>query len=84
MLNFHRTKRLIFPLIMKQFCEVQDQVDLMKADLGNWANDMLRPHQSALKHGWHTFLYSAMGELVCSGQLWASAALKQLPSYKIG
>ena len=31
--------------------------------------------QSALKHGQRTFLYSAMGELVCSGQLWARAAL---------
>ena len=26
-------------------------------------------NQSALKHGRSTFLYSAMGELVCSGQL---------------
>ena len=26
--------------------------------------------QSALKHGWRTFLSSAMEELVCSGQLW--------------
>ena len=26
-------------------------------------------HQNALKHGRRTFLYSAMGELVCSGQL---------------
>ena len=25
-----------------------------------------------------------MGELVCSGQLWARAALKQLRSYKVG
>ena len=25
--------------------------------------------QSALKHGWRAFLYSAMGGLVCSGQL---------------
>ena len=40
--------------------------------------------QSALKHGRRTFLYSAMGELVCSGQLWARAALKQLRSYKVG
>ena len=36
-------------------------------------------NQSALKHGRRIFLYSAMGELVCSGQLWARAALKQLP-----
>ena len=40
--------------------------------------------QRALKHGRHTFLYSAMGELVCSGQLWARAALRQLRSYKVG
>ena len=42
-------------------------------------------YQSALKHGRRTFLYSAMGELVvCSGQFWARAALKQLPSQKVG
>ena len=29
------------------------------------------------------FLYSAMGELVCSGQLSARAALRQLSSYKV-
>ena len=33
--------------------------------------------QSALKHGRRTFLYSTMGELVCSGQLWARAAMRQ-------
>ena len=32
--------------------------------------------QSALKHGRSTFQNSAMGELACSGQLWARAALK--------
>ena len=26
-------------------------------------------NQSASKHGWHTFLYSAMRELVCNGQV---------------
>ena len=41
-------------------------------------------NQSAFKHGRRTFLDSAMGELVCSGQLWARAALKQLPSDKVG
>ena len=40
-------------------------------------------NQSALKHGRRTFLYSAMGELVCSRQLWARTALKQLHSYKV-
>ena len=34
--------------------------------------------------GGRNFLYSLMGELVCSGQLWARAALKQLPSDKVG
>ena len=34
-------------------------------------------HQSALKHGRRTFQNSAMGELVCSGQLSARAALRQ-------
>ena len=34
-------------------------------------------YQSALKHGRRTFQYSAMGELVCSGQLWARVALIQ-------
>ena len=29
--------------------------------------------QSALKHGRRTFLFSAMGELVCSRQLWSRA-----------
>ena len=33
-------------------------------------------NQSASKHGQRTFLYSAMRELVCSGQLWVRAALK--------
>ena len=37
-------------------------------------------HQSASKHRWRTFLYSAMREMVCSGQLWARAALRQLRS----
>ena len=41
-------------------------------------------YQSALKHGRRTFLYSAIGEQVCSGQLWERAALKQLGSYKVG
>ena len=40
--------------------------------------------QSALKHGRRTFLKSAMGELVRSGKLWASATLRQLRSYKVG
>ena len=40
--------------------------------------------QSPSKHGPHTFLYSAMRELVCNGQLWARAILKKLPSYKVG
>ena len=35
-------------------------------------------NQSSLKQGLCTFLYSAMGELVCSRQLWARAALRQL------
>ena len=43
-----------------------------------------RRNQSALKHGRRAFLYSAMGELVCSGQLWARAALRQLSSSKVG
>ena len=33
-------------------------------------------NQSASKHGWRTFLYSAMRELVCNGQLWARAVLR--------
>ena len=41
-------------------------------------------HQSASKHSKRTFLYSPMRELVCNGQLWARAALRQLPSYKVG
>ena len=32
--------------------------------------------QSALKYGRRTFLFSAMRELVCNGQLWARAVLK--------
>ena len=40
--------------------------------------------QSAIKHGRRTFLYCAMGELVCSGLLWARTALRQPPSYKVG
>ena len=32
--------------------------------------------QSALKYGRRTFLESAMGELVCSGQLWARGPLE--------
>ena len=39
--------------------------------------------QSASKHGQCTFLCSAMGELVCNGQLWGRAALGQLCSYKV-
>ena len=35
-------------------------------------------NQSASKHGGRTFLHSAMRELVCNGQLWARAALRQL------
>ena len=34
------------------------------------------------KHGPCTFLYGVMGELVCSGQLWARAALSR--SCKVG
>ena len=41
-------------------------------------------NQNALKHGRRTFVCSAMGELVCRGQLWARAALRQLRSYKVG
>ena len=41
-------------------------------------------YQSASKHGRRTFLYSAMRELVCNGQLWARAVLRQLCSYKVG
>ena len=41
-------------------------------------------NQSALKHGRRTFLYSAIRELVRSGQLWAKAALRQLRSFKVG
>ena len=37
--------------------------------------------QSASKHGLRTFPYSAMRQLVCNGQLWARAALRQLCSY---
>ena len=47
------------------------------------ATEFNMSNQSALKHGRRTFLYSEMGELVCSGQLWARAALKQLHSYKV-
>ena len=32
--------------------------------------------QSASKHGRRTFLYNAIRELVCNGQLWARAALE--------
>ena len=45
---------------------------------------LLSKELSALKHGLRTFLYSAVGELVCSGQLWARATLRQLRSYKVG
>ena len=31
-----------------------------------------------------TDLYGAMRELVCNGQLWARAVLRQLRSYKVG
>ena len=44
----------------------------------------LSMNQSASKHGRRTFLYSAMRELVCNGQLWARAVLRQLRSYKVG
>ena len=37
-------------------------------------------NQSALKHGRRTFLYSAIKELVCNGEHWARAALRQLRS----
>ena len=40
--------------------------------------------QSASKHGRRTFLYSAVTELVCNGQFWARADLRQLCSYKVG
>ena len=40
-------------------------------------------HQSASKHGRRTFLYSPLIELVCNGQLWARAALRQLRSYNV-
>ena len=41
-------------------------------------------NQSASEHGRHTFLSSAMRELVCNEQLWARAALRKLRSYKVG
>ena len=37
-------------------------------------------YQSVSKHGRRTFLYSAMRELVCNGQLWAIVVLRQLRS----
>ena len=40
-MNFHRTEFLVIPTILKQFSEVQDQVDLMKAGLRNQANGIL-------------------------------------------
>ena len=43
---------------------------------------IMKQNQSTSKHGRPTSLYSAMRELVCNGQLWARAALKQLCSYK--
>ena len=43
----------------------------------------VRYGQSSSKHGRCTFLYSAMRELVCNGQLWAGAALRQLRSHKV-
>ena len=41
-------------------------------------------NMSASKHGRRSFLYSAMTELVCNGQLWATAVPRQLRSYKVG
>ena len=41
-------------------------------------------HQSVFEHGRRTFPCSTMGELVCSGQLWTRAALRQFRSYKVG
>ena len=52
--------------------------------LSNKARSRGGGDQSALKHSRSTFLYSAMRELVCSGQLWARGAQKQLRSYKVG
>ena len=44
----------------------------------NWMQKLDHVNHSALKHKRRTFLYSTMGELVCSGQLWARTALRQL------
>ena len=40
-------------------------------------------HQSASKHGRHTFIYSEMRELVWNEQLWATAAVRQLRSHNV-
>ena len=40
-------------------------------------------YQSASKHGRLTLLYSAMRELTCNGQLWATAAVRQLRSHNV-
>ena len=36
------------------------------------------------RHGYRTYQNSTMRELVCNGQLWARAALRQLRSYTVG
>ena len=43
---------------------------------------LVRPER--FKHGRSTFLCGTLRELVCNGQLWASAVLRQLHSYKVG
>ena len=40
-------------------------------------------NQSTSKHGLRTFLYDTMRELVCNGQLWARAAVRQLRSHNV-
>ena len=75
--------------IVKIFCE---GLLLSKTCVTMWKNCLIIAPiilteslvQSALKHGRRTFLYSAMGELVCREQLWARAALRQLRSDKVG
>ena len=72
--HLHFETDFLFPLLKNSESSIDDRGHRFRSgsSLTNY------PHAAA------HFLYSAMGELVCNGQLWATAALGQLRSYKVG
>ena len=68
-------------MTLKLTCECQLR---KSAKIKGGTTKTIGKNQGASNHGRHTFLDSSMRDLVCNEQLWASAVLKQVRSYKVG